>query len=69
MKEGTSAPFYSVMRDFERRIKPFFESAEQWDNGGDGDDEGVDDPIEITGVDIEDDPENGIVGNALTITG
>jgi hypothetical protein len=71
MKEGNGTPFHSVMRDFEQRIKRTFKSAESWDGCGDEaeDDEAGDDAINISGVDIEDDPENNIRGNTLTITG
>lgn len=69
MKSGDGTSFNAVMREFDQKIKPYFCSAEQWDDGGDEDDEGVDDIINIPGVNIKDDRENNVFQNTLTITG
>jgi len=72
LKSGDGTSFSSVMRDFDQKIKPYFCSAQQWDNGGDEDDEddeGIDNIIEIPGVNVKDDPENNVIENTLTITG
>lgn len=69
MKEGAGTSFTDVMTAFDQRIKPCFSSAAEWDDGGEEDDEVVDKVIEISGVILEDDPENNIEGNALTVRG
>ena len=62
-KADGGAAFNAIMRDFDQKVKPNFSSAEEWD------DEGLNDRINLPGVQIEDDEDNNIRENTLVITG
>jgi hypothetical protein len=68
MKAGDATPFNSVMRHFNKNIKPYFCSAQQWDDGVDDGDNGVDNIINISGEYIEPNLENDII-DTVVITG
>ncbi|KAK1760334.1 hypothetical protein QBC47DRAFT_3712 [Echria macrotheca] len=68
MKDKGGVAFNAVMREFDQKIKPYFQSAEHWDDGGDEDDDAINNIINL-GITIDDDPDHNITDNNLTITG